>query len=361
MNGPGATRVDDGATGKLLIYGVNGFVGRAAAEEARTRGWEPIVAGRDGQAVERVARELALAPRVFALEDPTEVREGLAGVAVVLNMAGPFAHTWRPLVEACLKTGTHYVDITGEMDVLIDMAQFDAAAKDRGVMLLPAAGLDSVPADCLAAYLCAQLPSATRVRLGVRTSGPAWLPPGTLKTMIRSAHLPDKVIRGGRPVEVVGTATGTIDFGDGPVTAARYQAADTLVVSRTTGVGDVEAYVALPPVALAGYLGLRTLRRLLSPPLVRDLMARFVRGGSTAEQRRRSRTVVWAEARDDAGGRVAARLHGPEGAVVWTVCTALDVAERGLTGRAVPGLQTAGAAFGPDFVLATPGVTRVDA
>ncbi|HEX7000348.1 MAG TPA: saccharopine dehydrogenase NADP-binding domain-containing protein [Trueperaceae bacterium] len=361
MSSPGAAPVDDTATGRLLIYGANGFVGRAAAEEARARGWQPIVAGRDGQAVGRVARELALEPRVFALEDPSEVREGLAGVAVAVNMAGPFALTWRPLVEACLKSGTHYVDITGEMDVLIDMAQFDAAAKNRGVMLLPAAGLDSVPADCLAAYLCARLPSATRVRLGIRTSGPAWLPPGTLKTMIRSAHLPDKVIRSGQPVEVGGTATGTIDFGDGPVTAVRYQAADTLVVNRTTGVGDVEAYVALPPVALAGYLGLRTLRRLLSPRSVRELMARFVRGGSTAEQRRRSRTVVWAEARDDAGGRVTARLHGPEGAVVWTVRTALDVAERGLTGRAVPGLQTAGAAFGPDFVLAAPGVTRVDA
>ncbi len=361
MNGSGVAAARDAGMGRLLIYGANGFVGRAAVEEARARGWHPIVAGRDDQAIGRVAREAGLEPKVFALDDPGQVREGLAGVTVVLNMAGPFAFTSRPLVEACLEVGAHYVDITGEMDVLIDMAVLGAAARERGVMLLPGAGLDSVPADCLAAYLCARLPSATTVRLGLRYSGPAGLPPGTLKTMTRLAHLPDKVVRGGRPVEVGGTASGTIDFGDGPVTAVRYQAADTLVVNRTTGVGDVEAYVALPPVALAGYLGLRTLRRMLSPRPVRDVLARFVRGGSTADQRRRSSTVVWAEARDDAGGRVAARLHGPEGAVVWTVSTALNAAERGLTGRAVPGLQTAGAAFGPDFVLLTPGVARVDA
>lgn len=347
-------------TARLLIYGANGFVGREASRQATARGWVPILAGRDAGAVEQLARELDLEHRVFSLEDEGAVRQGLSGVMVVLNMAGPFMNTYRPLVEACLDVGAHYVDITGEMDVLIGMEDFDAAAKSRGVMLLPAAGLDSVPADCLAAYLHQRLPTATRLRLALQTTGPAGLPPGTLRTMIQMAHLPDRVIRGGKPVEVNGPAAGTVDFGEGPVATVRYQAADTLVASRTTGIDDVEAYVALPLLTRAAYLGARILRSFLRPKSVRGLLSRLVGGGSTEDQRRRSRTVVWAEVRDDAGGRATARLHGPEGAVVWTVHTALDIVGRALAGRAVPGLQTPAGAFGPDLVLETLGVTRED-
>ncbi|HZW98655.1 MAG TPA: saccharopine dehydrogenase NADP-binding domain-containing protein [Trueperaceae bacterium] len=347
--------------GRLLIYGANGFVGQEASRAARARVWEPVLAGRNADEVVKLAREQDLEARVFSLEDGPSVREGLSGVTVVLNMAGPFQHTYRPLVEACLDVGAHYVDITGEMDVLIGIEDYDADARERGVMLLPAAGLDSVPADCLAAYLHRRLPTATRLRLAVQTTGPAGLPPGTLKTMISLAHLPDRVIENGEPVEASGSAAGTVDFGEGPVATVRYQAADTLVASRTTGIGDVEAYVALPLLTRAAYLGARTLRTLLRPPFVRSILGRLASGGSTEEQRRQSRTVVWAEAKDDAGGRAAARLHGPEGAVVWTVSMALDVVGRALSGRAVPGLQTPAGAFGPDLALETPGVTREDA
>src|SRR5690606_20707632 len=199
--------------GTLLLYGRHAFVGREASRAAQARGWEPILAGRNANEVEELAEELDLQARVFSLEDEGTVREALSGVTVVLNMAGPFQHTYRPLVEACLDVGAHYVDITGEMDVLIGIEDYDADARERGVMLLPAAGLDSVPADCLAAYLHRRLPTATRLRLAVQTTGPAGLPPGTLKTMISLAHLPDRVIENGEPVEASGFAAGTVDFG----------------------------------------------------------------------------------------------------------------------------------------------------
>lgn len=232
--------------GSLVIYGANGFVGAEAARAATSRGLHPVLAGRDETAVTGVARTLGVESRVFALSDANEVRAGLNGTAVVLNMAGPFVRTYRPLVEACLDVGAHYVDITGEMDVLIGMGRYASAAEDSGVMLMPGAGLDSVPADCLAAELQGRLPAATRLRLGLQTTGPAGLPPGTKRTMIGLAHLPDRVIRDGQVVEAGGPTTMKIDFGRGPVTAVRYQAADTLVAYRTTGIVDIEAYVALP-------------------------------------------------------------------------------------------------------------------
>jgi short subunit dehydrogenase-like uncharacterized protein len=81
--------------------------------------------------------------------------------------------------------------------------------------------------------------------------------------------------------------------------------------------------------------------------------------GPTAAMQARSRTVVWGEAVDGAGGRAVARLHGPE-AYAWTTLTALAVVERILAGNAPPGFQTPAGAYGQDLALATGDVRRED-
>jgi short subunit dehydrogenase-like uncharacterized protein len=98
---------------KWMIYGANGFTGRLIAQEAKRQGLAPILAGRNRAAIEGLARELSLASRVFDLSDRAAARTGLAAVAAVANCAGPFSRTSRPMIDACLATRTHYVDITG--------------------------------------------------------------------------------------------------------------------------------------------------------------------------------------------------------------------------------------------------------
>ena len=71
--------------------------------------------------------------RVFALDNPAAVEAGIHGVTVVLNCAGPFSHTWRPIADACLRTRAHYLDITGEAAVFEALAARDAQAKAAGV------------------------------------------------------------------------------------------------------------------------------------------------------------------------------------------------------------------------------------
>jgi len=349
----------------LLIYGANGYVGEAAARLAVERGLDPVVAGRDAAAVEGLASELGAEGRVFSLTDAqgaAAVDGALEGVAVVLNMAGPFSRTAGSMVAACLRTGAHYLDITGEPEVVEALAARDEEARDHGVMLLPAAGLDSVPSDCLAAHLKRRLPAADNLVLGLRTAGPAGLPPGTQRTMIELAHRPERVIRGGRITEVGWweSATRAIDFGEGPMPAVRFGAADTFIAHRSTGIPNIEAFVALPFLLRNGYQYLKAFRWLLRRPQVQASMKRFVRPGPSAAARSRSSTTVYAEATDAAGGRVVARLHGPEGAVELTIRTALAIAVRALAGDAPPGYQTSAAAYGPDLVLEAGGVTRED-
>src|SRR5207237_1168186 len=80
----------------------------------------------------------------FAL-DAIDLRD----VALVLHCAGPFIHTSRPMVEACVKAGAHYLDITGEIAVFESILNRD----EQHVTLLPGVGFDVVPTDCLGAML----------------------------------------------------------------------------------------------------------------------------------------------------------------------------------------------------------------
>ena len=100
---------------RFLIYGANCYTGRLIAREAAVRGLPAVLAGRNAEAVGEAAQQYKMEGRLFSLDDPAAVDAGLEGVAAVLNCAGPFADTFRPLVETCLKTSTHYLDITGEI------------------------------------------------------------------------------------------------------------------------------------------------------------------------------------------------------------------------------------------------------
>lgn len=353
---------DEVGKDRLLIYGANGTVGRAAARLAAEQGLEPVLAGRSRQELEALAAELGCTARVFSLDEPAQIAAALRDVRVVLHLAGPYVWTSEPMASACLRTGTHYLDITGELPVLQALAARDAEARSAGVMLLPAVGLDSVPSDCLAAHLLRRLPQATRVTLGLRTRGPAGLPPGTQRTMIELAHLHDRVVRGGNLVERRGSDVPTrlVDFGDGPEVAVRFPAPDTFVVWRTTGVPEVTMYVALPLALRLGYRLLRLARPVFRWRALRRLLQRLVLPAASPEALERSATRVWAEAGDDVGGLVSARLDGPEGAIVWTARSALAVVGRVLAGDAPPGFQTPAGAYGPDLVLECAGVQRFD-
>ena len=147
-----------------MIYGANGYTGRLIAQEAKARGLSPVLAGRS-DAVAALARQLGLAHRRFDLDDRDAVRGGLDGIGLVLHCAGPFSATAAPMLEGCLAVGAHYLDITGEIDVFAHCHAQHARAQTAGIVVLPGAGFDVVPTDCLAAQLKRELPSATHLVL----------------------------------------------------------------------------------------------------------------------------------------------------------------------------------------------------
>ena len=144
-----------------MIYGANGYTGSLIAREAVVRGTRPVLAGRNESEISKLAAELDLEFRVFGLDDASVLKESISGMQVILHCAGPFSVTSEPMITACLQAGAHYLDITGEISVFEQAHRLDEQARRADIVLLPGAGFDVVPSDCLAASLVRQLPAAT--------------------------------------------------------------------------------------------------------------------------------------------------------------------------------------------------------
>jgi short subunit dehydrogenase-like uncharacterized protein len=346
---------------EFLLYGSYGFVGDAITRLAVEKGLQPILAGRDGESLKVQAAEFGLDQRVVNLDDPGGLDSVLQDVTCVLHCAGPFKYTFEPMIESCLRTSTHYLDITGELSVYTSLAKLDEQAKIAGIMILPGVGFDVVATDCLALYLKRQLPSANQLRLAFQSHGPAKLPPGTAKTMLDSAPGGIMVRQNG---ELVRTSSPRvkrmIDFGRGDKEAIQFTWGDLVMAYHSTGIPNIEEYTALPKnlMKLLEYIDLIT--PLLRLSIVRKIAFHAIKKGSTQEEREASRTSVWGQVENERGQKVEARLHGSDAGVTWTAQAAVSVLSHVLGGDVRPGFQTPASAYGPDLVLECEGVRRED-
>ncbi len=346
---------------QLLLYGSTGFLGEAIARLAVQQSLPFVIAGRDGNKVKRQAVEWGVEHRVFNLDDSAAMDQALKGVTAVLHCAGPYLFTSKPMVGGCLRSGVHYMDLTGEIPVYEAIAARDAEAKSQGVMLLPGVGFDVVPTDCLAVHLKQRLPSASRLTLAFQVDGPAGLPPGTQRTAIELIPFGNRVRRNGR-VETPewGTRSRMIDFGRGPVEARRLPWGDVFTAYYSTGIPNIEDYAVLPQRTRRQLALVEYTRPLFRLGIMRRLFKLTVKPGPTVDEQARTVTHVWGEVEDDQGNKATARLHGPEAGVVWTSRAALATAKKALAGEVLAGFQTPALAYGPDLVMECEGVTRED-
>ncbi|MDP9361808.1 MAG: saccharopine dehydrogenase NADP-binding domain-containing protein [Acidobacteriota bacterium] len=343
----------------FLIYGANGYTGELIAREAVRRGHRPIVAGRNAQKVEALARELGLEARIFPLTAPM-----LDGVEAVLHCAGPFVNTSAPMVQACLASGAHYLDITGEIAVFEAIMLLNDAAARQGVTLIPGVGFDVVPTDCLAAMLAARLPGATELELAFY-SPKAEVSRGTLKTMIEGIGEGGAIRRDGRIVRVPPAyAAREIPFSCGPRMAMTIPWGDVSTAFHTTGIPNIRVYTAASPKSIARMRRIRPLLPLLGVTPIKRLLQVFAnrRAGPDAEHRAIGRTYLWGRAaHDEKNGEkngekeVTMTMTTPEG-YAFTVLSAVTAVERLLASPKRPGSFTPATFFGAEFVKTIPGV-----
>ena len=341
----------------FLIYGANGYTGELITRFAAERGLKPVLAGRNAEKIGALAKEYGFESRVFSLDDAGELDRALSGVEFVLHCAGPFSITSRKMVEACLRTKRHYLDITGEIAVFEAMAGLDAKAKEAGIMVMPGVGFDVVPSDCLALHLKNMLPSATNLTLAFYGLGR--ISHGTQATMTMNVGGGGAVRRGGEIVRVPSAhKTREIDFGEFRKTGVTIPWGDVATAYYSTGIPNIEVFTVVPPsniklLKLSRYLGWL----LATGPVQSILQKQIPPGGPSDEERGKGRTYLWGEASDDQGNRVEARQQGMEG-YTMTALTALKISEKILGRDFCPGFQTPAKCYGPDLILEIDGITR---
>jgi Saccharopine dehydrogenase NADP binding domain len=139
----------------VAVYGATGHTGRFVAAELVRRGIKARLVGRNldqlkelGDALGNV--EIYVAP----VDDGAALDRALSKVAAVINCAGPFFDTSRPLIEAALRARIHYLDVTAEQVTTLDsFNRYDAAARNAGVVVMPAVAFYGGLADLLVSVL----------------------------------------------------------------------------------------------------------------------------------------------------------------------------------------------------------------
>ncbi len=341
---------------RWLIYGANGYTGELVARRAVAVGERPLLAGRTGSAVAALAGELGLEHRELSLSDDASLRAALTSVDAVAHCAGPFSATARPMVDACLATGTHYLDVTGEVGVFEAVYGRHDEAVAAGVVLLPGGGFDVVPTDCLAVRLAAALPGATELALAFALHG-GRASRGTLRSALEGMSSGGLRRVDGRLVaSPPGRPSRTVEFPTGPVSVGAIRWGDLVSAYRSTGIPTITTYARIAPRGLMRVAGAPLGRLMALGPVRRAAGALVGRlpAGAGAAARARSRCEVWGEVRDASGRAVSGTLTGPDpydltaDAVVRAVTRIGDVA---------PGAHTPATAFGPEFVETLDGVS----
>jgi short subunit dehydrogenase-like uncharacterized protein len=350
----------NGTKPRFLLYGAYGYTGRLAAELAASKKFDVVLAGRNKDALAGLGDRLSLPTRVVGLNDATQLSEALKDIACVVHMAGPFAATSAPMVNACLATRTNYIDITGEIEVFEAMWSRKEEIKRAGITAVPGAGFDVVPTDCLAGYVAGKLERPASLVIALR--GLESASQGTLRTAIRQVSKPVLCRRKGAIVALNDQSPRWINFGSGDEPCVPVSWGDVATAFHSTGVRNVTVYFQrtklLQSADIFGKLFGPLLRSRIGQTGLAAIVRRLPEGPSAAE-RSRQRSTIWAEAIDDWGTSSKATLSTPD-AYDFAANSALEIASR-IDLLPVPlGLVTPFRAFGADFVLTLPGCSRTD-
>jgi short subunit dehydrogenase-like uncharacterized protein len=348
---------------QVVVYGAYGYTGTLVSEAAADRDVDLVLAGRNERQLEPLADRLDVPSVVTGVDDDDSLAAMLRDATAVLHCAGPFVHTYEPMLSACLRTGTDYLDITGEIDVFAAVAAESDRATEAGVTLLPGVGFDVVPTDCLAAHLASRLPAATTLDLAF--TGGGGLSPGTLKTTVEHLDAGGAVRRDGEIRRApVAQETRTVDFGwdVGERHVASIPWGDVVTAYHTTGIPTVTVSMGMHPATARRQRSLARLGPLLGTAPVKRVLQWLVDWrvpGPDEETRAATGSYVWGEATRPDGERAVARLRCPN-TYETTVDTALACVERVLAGEADPGYQTPAGAFGADLILSATDAERED-
>ncbi|MDG4826291.1 NAD(P)H-binding protein [Asanoa sp. WMMD1127] len=321
----------------VAVYGAYGHTGRFVVAELHDRGFVPLALGRDPAKL--AAAHPGRAHRAAEVTDPDSLDRALAGAAAVVNCAGPFAETARPLVEAALRAGIPYVDVAAEIEANLDT--FREFADRAHTAVVPAMAFYGGLGDLLVTAAMGDWTAADEAHVAYALS--SWHPtPGTVASGAVSRRRRD-----GRRVRYTG---GKLDYhtADAPLPTLDW---DFPGLGRRTVLGD---FSMADIVTVPHHLAIPEVRTYMTTEAAGDLAALDHRAPTAVDERGRSDqtfTVDVVVRRGATRRRITA-----SGQDIYAVSAplAVEAVHRLRTGRArTTGVASAGEMFdAPDFLRA---------
>ncbi len=345
---------------KFLLYGAYGYTGELIIRYAKEYGLEPILAGRREEALKPLSDKFGYPYKVIDIDDGTALRSALKEVKVVIHAAGPFQFTAKQMVEACLDTKTHYLDINGDILVFEMLKKYNEKGKEKDVMIMPGVGFDVVPTDCTASLLKKLLPDAIDLQLAFATLG-GTISHGTAMTMANRLGQPGLRRKNGKIIKSpLGRKGMLVDFGTKKLFVMSIPWGDISTAHFTTGIPDIETFTGISPKTYRILKLQPAFNWLLRTNFIRNIIRKKINNrpaGPSDEMRKYATSLVWGQATNPAGKKVVSRLKGPEGYTL-TAHSSLIIAKKVLNGIYLPGYRTPANVYGEDLVMEIPGVER---
>lgn len=276
----------------VALLGATGYTGRLVAAELTRRG---IVHRVGGRSQERLAQVPSSGVRhVVDLADPASLDGFLDGADVLITCVGPFAQHGMPVVEAAVRTGTPYVDSTGEF---VFMSEVYARFRDAETAVVPACGFDYIPGDLAAAIAAEELGgNAEEIDVLYRLQG-GKVSRGTARSAVGAISAASLT-----PRRIV------VQGPDGPMSAVEVPWGEHVTVPLHVPGARVRSGIVAPDAFTRAAALAAPLAQLTSPltkaasPLLNKLVDRM-KEGPDEETRGKAHALVVAEARG--GGRSA--------------------------------------------------------
>ncbi|NCN11321.1 MAG: NAD(P)H-binding protein [Leptospira sp.] len=344
---------------KWLLYGATGYTGKLIARLAKEREESPVLAGRNPTKLKLLSQELNLEWIAFDLSSINEVAKHLENFDTVLHCAGPFAVTVEIMAQACLKSKTNYLDITGEIPVFEYLHKLESQAKDVGIFFLPGVGFDVVPTDCAAAMAKSEMPDATE--LDLLFVGFGGVSAGTAKSVIAQAPNGSLIRKDGILTKVPQFSISKEFFIEG-----KFQKlyalpwGDVYTSYISTKIPNIKVFTKFSEsVVSIGKFTQPTSFLLKNKTFLKMAQALigFLIKGPDEKMREKGRTIVQAIVRNSKDEKLTVQIDTLEG-YRFTSESALLAIQKISYKSIGSGFFTPSLAFGKDFVLEIPGTKR---
>ncbi|MCX6169052.1 MAG: saccharopine dehydrogenase NADP-binding domain-containing protein [Ignavibacteriales bacterium] len=336
----------------LMVYGANGYSAKLIIEELLSRKIQPVIAGRNEIALKHLAQKYNCEYKVFDLNNEDMVDAGLREIHTVINCAGPFIQTAKDLMEACLRTKTNYLDITGEMPVMHLAFALDDKAKKNGIVILPSVGFDIIPTDCLAKRLSERMPDATHLKLGFKNKG-GKISRGTLLTSLGFLGRSGRIRRDGKLIESeIGEFYVNLKLENFSFAGISIPWGDVYSSYHSTKIPNVEVYLAMSGFTIEFRKLFLFLLKILKNKSVKKLVSVYIKKnltGPNKAERDSAETFVWGRV-ENAKGEMIEEVYQVLEGYNLTAKGAAECAIRILKNEIQSGSYTPSLAFGSKFM-----------